>query len=211
MSSVRVVIAMATCQGWKLWQLNIKNAFLYGEIDKYIFMEQPPGYISKSHTMHVCKLKKALYGLKQAPRAWFGKIAEYLLFCGYYALDSDSSLFVKKKGELHMLVLLYVDDIILTGNDDGEVAMLRAELSIRFEMKDLGELHHFLGIQVERKKRGVLISQKVYAEQKVERFGMEDGKRFSTPLEIGVKLCRNEERILTDSKPFQALWKVLFI
>ncbi|KAK8926657.1 hypothetical protein KSP39_PZI018974 [Platanthera zijinensis] len=100
MTSVRVVMTLAVCQGWKMWQLNVKNVFFYGEIDKDIFMIPPPGYVSEDHPGYVCKLRKSLYNLKQAPRAWYGKIAEYLQFCGYFASDSDSSLFVKKKGEL---------------------------------------------------------------------------------------------------------------
>ncbi|KAK8940855.1 hypothetical protein KSP39_PZI009825 [Platanthera zijinensis] len=185
MTSVRMVIALAACQGWRMWQLDVKNAFLYGEIDKDIFMDQPPGFVSEVHPDYVCKLRKALYGLKQAPRAWYGKIAEYLQFCGYLASNSDSSLFIKKKGELSVLVLLYVDDMIITGNSEEEVARLRAELAIRFEMKDLGELHHFLGLEVERKESGILICQKGYAERIVNRFGLIEGKTCSTPMDQG--------------------------
>lgn len=102
-------------------------------------MEQPHGYVSHVHPEYVCKIKKALYGLKQAPRAWYGKITEYLQFCGYYASNFDSSLFVKKQGTLHVIVLLFVGDTIVTSNDDGEIAKPRAELSIRFEMKRFWE------------------------------------------------------------------------
>ncbi|KAK8921706.1 hypothetical protein KSP39_PZI020254 [Platanthera zijinensis] len=160
MTSVWVVIALAACQGWKMRQLDVKNVFLYGEIDKDIFMVQPLGYVSEVHPGHVCKLRKALYGLKQTPRAWYGKIAEYLQFCGYLASDSDSSLFIKKRGELHVLVLLYVDDIIVTGNSEEEVARLRAELAIRFEMKDLGETRTIGG------RRPIMFS---HVDQRVSR------------------------------------------
>lgn len=85
MTSLRLVLALAASSDWKLWQLDVKNTFLYGELDKDIYMEQPLGYISKQHPDYVCKLRKALYGLKQAPRAWYGKIAQYLQFCGYEA------------------------------------------------------------------------------------------------------------------------------
>ncbi|KAK8951797.1 hypothetical protein KSP39_PZI003445 [Platanthera zijinensis] len=205
MTSVRMVIALAACQGWRMWQLDVKNAFLYGEIDKDIFMDQPLGFVSEVHPDYVCKLRKALYGLKQAPRAWYGKIAEYLQFCGYLASNSDSSLFIKKKGELSVLVLLYVDDMIITGNSEEEVARLRAELAIRFEMKDLGELHHFLGLEVERKESGILVCQKGYAERIVNRFGLIEGKTCSTPMDQGLKLRRDEGRVLPDPLVFRAL------
>lgn len=118
MTSVRVVISLAVYHDWKLWQLDVKNAFLYGEIDKDIHMV---GYVSQAHPEYVGKLKNDLYGLKQAHRAWNGKIAEYLQFCDYFASNSDSSLFVKKQSKVHVIVLLYVDDMIVIGNDDEEI------------------------------------------------------------------------------------------
>jgi len=129
------VLALAALHDWKLWQLDVKNAFLYGELDKDIYMEQPPGYVSNSHPNYVCKLKKAFYGLKQASRAWYGKISQYLQFCGYQASNSDPSLFVKKQGSLHLVVLLYVDDMIITSNDEMEVDKLQDELAIRCDIK----------------------------------------------------------------------------
>lgn len=137
MTSVRIVLALAACFGWKLWQLDVKNAFLYGELDRPIYMDQPPGFVVEDRPNLVCKLKKALYGLKQAPRAWYGKIAEYLRFCGYVASESDSSLFIKKRQGLMVIVLLYVDDIILTGSNYVEISCLQDELSLRFDMKKL--------------------------------------------------------------------------
>ncbi|KAK8949180.1 MLP-like protein 423 [Platanthera zijinensis] len=202
---VLVVIALAACQGWRMWQLDVNNDFLYGEIDKDIFMVQPPGYVSEDHPGHFCKLRKTLYVLKQTSRAWYGKITEYLQFCGYFAFDSNSSLFVKKKGELHVLVLLYVDDMIVTINSKKEVARLRAELAVRFEMKDLRKLHHFLGLEMEWRKSGILVSQRSYAERIVQRFGMREGKSCTTPLDVGLKLRRDEGRVLSDPLVFRAL------
>ena len=168
-------------------------------------MEQPPGYISKTHPDFVCKLKKALYGLKQAPRAWYGKIAEYLHFCGYLASHSDSSLFIKNSGDLHMVVLLYVDDMIVTGNDEKEVANLRVELSTRFEMKDLGELSNFLGLEVKSVMDGIFLTQEGYAKKLVDRFGMKTSKKCSTPLDANAKIKSKEGSLLLYPRPFHAL------
>jgi hypothetical protein len=90
-TTVRILLALAACKSWKLWQMDVKNAFLHGELDKDIYMEQPRGFERKMHPEYVCKLKKALYGLKQAPRAWYGKISEFLIQSGFKVAPSDSS------------------------------------------------------------------------------------------------------------------------
>ena len=174
----------------------MKNAFLYGEIDKEIFMEQPPGFESQEYPNHVCKLKKALYGLKQAPRAWYGKLAQFLQFCGYMASSADPSLFFKRSGRAHVVVLLYVDDMIITGNDDAEIARLQEDMSVRFEMKKLGELNHFLGLEAERVTNGIFIGQQGYAKRIVDRFGVHQGKVRSTPLDTNIRLKRDEGSLL---------------
>ncbi|GKV11936.1 hypothetical protein SLEP1_g23148 [Rubroshorea leprosula] len=168
-------------------------------------MEQPPGYVANSHPDFVCKLKKALYGLKQAPRAWYGKIAQYLQFCGYLASDSDHSLFVKKQSSLHVIVLLYVDDIIITGNDEKEIARLQEELSIRFDMKNLGELNHFLGLEVENLENRIFVTQRNYAEKLVAKFDLKEGKKCSTPLDINIRLRRDEGSLLSNPQPYRVL------
>ena len=96
MVTLRTIISLAASKGWKLCQLDVKNAFFYGELDRDIFMEQPQRFASKEYPDYVCRLKKALYGLKQTPRAWFGKTVQYLNFCGFKSSCVDPSLFVKK-------------------------------------------------------------------------------------------------------------------
>ena len=126
----------------------MKNVFLYGELDRDIFMEQPQGITSKEYPDYVCRLKKTLYGLKQASRAWFGKIAQYLNFCGFKSSCVDPSLFVKKTTTVCTLLLLYVDDMIIIGDDIIEISSLQDTLSRRFEMKRLGEADCFLGLEI---------------------------------------------------------------
>ena len=205
MISVRLVLALVALHDWKLWQPDVKNAFLYGELDKDIYMEQPSGYVSNSHPNYVCKLKKALYELKQAPRAWYGKISQYLQFGGYQASDSDLSLFVKKQGSLHLVVLLYVHDMIITGNYEMEVDKLQDESAIIFDIKKLGELHHFLGLEVTNLASGIFLSQESYAKKLVERFGVNQSKRCSTPLEVNKKLRREEGSLLANPQPYRTL------
>ena len=156
-TTVRVLLALAASKSWKLWQMDVKNAFLHGELDREIYMEQPKGFESSIHPTYVCKLKKALYGLKQAPRAWYGKIAEFLVQSGYEVAPADSSLFMKERGGKLAIVLVYVDDLIIAGDDVEEIHQTRGNLSVRFQMKELGELKHFLGLEVERNSDGIFL------------------------------------------------------
>ncbi|GKV02840.1 hypothetical protein SLEP1_g15229 [Rubroshorea leprosula] len=180
MTSVRTVLALATSQNWKLWQLDVKNAFLYGELDKDIYMEQPPGYFANSHPDFVANSRK--------------------LF-----MDSDHSLFVKKQSSLHVIVLLYVDDMIIIGNDEEEIARLQEKLSIRFDMKNLGELNHFLGLKVENLENGIFVTQRNYAEKLVAKFDLKEGKKCSTPLDINTRLRRDECSLLSSPQPYRVL------
>jgi hypothetical protein len=129
-TTVQVLLALAATKSWRLWQLDVKNAFLHGELDKEIYMEQPRGFESKIHPEYVCKLKKALYGLKQAPRAWYGKIAEFLIQNDFKVTPSDSSLFVNFKEGRIAIVLVYVYDLIITGDNVDEIQRIRKNLSI---------------------------------------------------------------------------------
>ena len=137
--------------------MDVKNAFLHDELDKDIYMEQPRGFESKIHPEYVCKLKKALYVLKQAPRAWYGN--EFLIQSGFKLTPLDSSLFVKTKDGRLAIVLVYVDDLIITKDYSEEIQRTRENLSVRFQMKELGELKHFLGLEVERTKEALFLSQ----------------------------------------------------
>lgn len=125
-TTVRVLLALAARNTLRLWQMGVKNAFLHGELDREIYMEQPGGFESKAHPSYVWKWKKALYGLKQAPRAWYGKIAEFLLQSEYSVAPADSSLFVKERDGKLAIVLVYVDDLIITGDDEEEVDRTRS-------------------------------------------------------------------------------------
>ena len=205
MVTVRSIFSLASFKSWKIWQLDVKNAFLYGELDREVLMEQPPGFVSKEFPHHVCLLKKALYGLKQAPRAWYGKVAQYFIFCGFTVADSDSSLFVKTESKGHLLVLLYVDDMLITGENEAEISRLRNDLSIRFEMKNLGEIGCFLGLEVKKTCQGFFISQKSYAKNLLERFGMGESNGIATPMEPYLKLNKEEGELLKDERRFRQL------
>ena len=205
MKTIRVLLALAASREWKVWQLDVKNAFLYGELDREIYMEQPQGFERNAHPRYVCKLKKALYGLKQAPRAWYGKIAEFLVQSGYTPATADSSLFVKNNGDKIATVLVYVDDLIITGDLVEEISQTRENLSVRFQMKELGELKHFLGLEVEKVREGMFLCQQKYAREILEAFKMLECKPLLTPMEPNNKLRTGEGKDLEDTRMYRQL------
>ncbi|KAE8673149.1 hypothetical protein F3Y22_tig00111810pilonHSYRG00151 [Hibiscus syriacus] len=205
LTTVRVLLALAANKDWNLWQMDVKNAFLHGELDREIYMTQPMGFQSQDHPEYVCKLRKTLYGLKQAPRAWYGKIAEFLTKSGYSVTPADSSLFVKANEGKLAIVLVYVDDLIITGDDEAEILQTKENLSVRFQMKELGQLKHFLGLEVDRTHEGIFLCQQKYAKDLLKRFGMLECKSTSTPMEPNIKMCAHEGKDLEDATMYRQL------
>jgi len=157
-TTVRLVLAMTAHFGWNLRQLDVKNAFLHGILQEEVYMAQPPGFIDSQHPEYVCKLHKSLYGLKQALRAWNDKFTSFLPSLGFHTTYADSFLFVKKSGSSVVILLLYVDDIIITGNASTMIDDVICALTREFDIKDLGPLHFFLGIHVISQPDGLFFS-----------------------------------------------------
>ncbi|KAM1046957.1 hypothetical protein TB2_025912 [Malus domestica] len=183
LTTVRVLLAHATNKDRNLYQMDVKNVFLHGKLDREIYMMQPMGFKTEAHPEYVCKLRKSLYGLKQAPRAWYGKIAEFLTQSGYSVTPVDSSLFVKANEGKLAIMLVYVDDLIITGDDEAEILRMKENLSVRFQMKKLGQLKHFLGLEVDRTQEGIFICQQKYAKDLLKMFEMLECKLISTSIE----------------------------
>ncbi|GJW58994.1 retrovirus-related pol polyprotein from transposon TNT 1-94 [Tanacetum coccineum] len=146
MTTVRTMIAVASSSQWKISQMDVKNAFLNGDMNEEVYMKPHLGVPHQSGEVY--KLEKALYGLKQAPRAWYEKFSIVVTSLRFVASHHDSALFVKRSSAGRILLSLYVDDMIITGDDCDGIELLKAELSLHFAMKDLGLLHYFLGIEV---------------------------------------------------------------
>jgi hypothetical protein len=190
--TIRMVISIALVHKWSIRQLDVKNAFLHGFVSEDIYMEQPPGTADPQYPSHVCKLRKALYGLKQAPRAWFDRFSIFLLQYGFFCSLADPSLFIFHSNSDTLILLLYVDDILLTGSSAPLVTNLIQLLSSEFAMKDLGPIHHFLGIEITQTLEGLHLSQSHYALTILERAGMVDCKPMSTPLEAKTKTAATD-------------------
>ncbi|XP_059630984.1 uncharacterized mitochondrial protein AtMg00810-like [Cornus florida] len=196
MPTVRTLLAVATIRGWPLWKIYVNNAFLHGNLRETVFMKPPPGYVCPPN--HVCHLHKSLYGLKQAPRAWFEIFPSAIIQAGFHQSPNDNSLFVKRTTRGSTCLLLYVDDMIITGNDVSGITSLKTYLMRSFKMKDLGPLTYFLGLEISRSKAGVSIRQKKYAEDVLSLAHLTDSKLCDTPLELKAKLRKDDGSPLPD-------------
>ena len=169
LNTIRVLLSVAANLDWPLHQMDIKNAFLNGELKEEVYMTLPPGF-EEGRGDKVCKLKKSLYGLKQSPRAWFDRFSKVLKVEGYKQCLSDHTMFVKTEGGRRCILIVYVDDIILTGDHIDEMSRIKLALGKEFEVKDLGNLKYFLGMEVARSRKGVYVSQRKYILDLVKSF-----------------------------------------
>jgi histone deacetylase 1/2 len=181
-ATVRLVLSLVVSQGWSLRQLDVQNTFLHGVLEEDVYMKQPRGFQDPSHSDYHCKLDKALYGLKQAPRAWYSRLSLKLQALGFTSSKADIPLFIYKKGAVTIYLLVYVDDIIVTSSCPAAVDALLSDLKAEFPLKDLGPLHYFLGIEVNRLSDGILLTQTKYASDILRRVGLSDCKPVTTPL-----------------------------
>eukprot|EP00253_Pinus_taeda_P022960 PITA_22960 len=157
-----------------------------------VYIEKPLGYEMKGEEHKVCKLKKALYGLKQVPRAWYSRIDSYLLENGFEKCEGEPTVYIKEKDGKLLIVVLYVDDVIFTGNDDYLIENFKAVVKEEFEMTDMGLLRYFLGIEVDQNKNGIFISQAKYVNEVLGGFNMQECKTTITPTVMGLKLSKED-------------------
>ncbi|KAL9263314.1 Retrovirus-related Pol polyprotein from transposon RE1-like protein [Drosera capensis] len=183
--------------------MDVKNAFLNGDLSEEVYMKPPPGYDHPPNK--VCLLRKALYGLKQAPRAWYAKFHSTLGQLGFTISSYDSVLFIKKSSTDILLLLLYVDDMIITGDNIYCIQKVKKFLSAQFEMKDLGLVSYFLSLEVSKSSTGYYLSQTKYASDLISRAGIIDAKTANTPLETNVKLRPTDGQLLKDPTRYHQL------
>jgi hypothetical protein len=186
-AAVRTVLATAVSCDWPVQQLDVKNAFLHDTLNETVFCSQPIGFADLAHPDLVCRLHKSLYGLKQAPRAWYNRFATYLLSLRFVEAKADTSLFIFRRGGDTVYLLLYVDEIILTASNTMLLRRTISALQKEFVMKDLGPLHHFLGITVEHRSDGMFLHQRTYTLD-IKRVAMADCKPCTTPVDLQAKL-----------------------
>ncbi|GJQ95498.1 ribonuclease H-like domain-containing protein [Tanacetum coccineum] len=187
-ATIRTVLSLAVSRKWPIHQLDVKNAFLNGDLFETVYMHQPLGFVDSRYPHHVCLLQRSLYGLKQAPRAWFQRFTGYATRAGFSHSRCDSSLFIYTQGSQVAYLLIYVDDIILTASSTALLQQIIASLHKEFDMTDLGALNYFLGISATRHSTGLFLSQKKYALQLLERAHMVACNPSRTPVDTEAKL-----------------------
>jgi hypothetical protein len=191
----KALFAIAAALDLDLEQMDVKTAFLYGDIDEEIYVEQPTGL---GLDTRICKLNKALYGLKQSPRIWFQTLATFLISLGFQPITADPGVFACNG----TYIIVYVDDLLIIGPNHSEIKDIKASLSKRFHMSDLGPCSYYLGIQVirDRATRTIRLSQKAYIEKILREFDMWECKPVTTPIDTHVKLTESDEDTPVDQK-----------
>jgi len=192
--TVRVMLALAAQWKLKVFQLDVKSAFLNGDLQEEVFVEQPLGFVKAGEEGKVYKLQKALYGLKQAPRAWYSKIDSFFLQNEFERSENEPTLYVKKGTNGFIVVCLYVDDIIYFSSSPKLLEEFKAAMMNQFEMTDLGLLQYFLSLEVKQGEDGIFLCQRKYAEDLLKKFHMEKCEAIRTPMNTNEKLQRDDGR-----------------
>ena len=194
LEAIRLFLAFAAHMRIKVYQLDVKSAFLYGKLHETVYVSQPPGFEAPGLDNKVYLLDKALYGLHQAPRAWYETLSKHLLEHGFSRGANDSTLFILKKGGDFLIVQIYVDDIIFGSSNEELCREFEKVMKSKFEMSAMGELSFFLGLQVSQEKTGTYVHQTKYVHEILKRFGLEDSLPYDTPLPTNLKLSPDDEK-----------------
>ena len=208
--SVRAVIALAAKKRLLLHQMDVITAFLNGTLEEEVYMKQPEGFAKEGEDKLVCKLKKSIYGLKQSPRCWNNALDNYLRSINLKQSKADPCVYTATEGET-VIVAVYVDDILVATENERTMSEIKRQISERFEIKDLGVLKSFLGVQVKVMKNEIFIGQSGYTRNILEKFEMSEAKPISTPVDISAKVKQANSHPV-DAKLYQsAVGKLLYL
>jgi hypothetical protein len=205
LEAIIMFLAYACHKRLKAYQMDVKSAFLNGDLSEEVYMEQPEGFKLFDNPNLVCKLKKSLYGLKEAPRDWYHKLDTYLKDKGFKRGTTNNNLYIKIEDNNLLIVLVYVDDIIFGCNKDSLVEWFAFSMESKFEMSMIGELSFFLRLQITQRPKGMLISQEKYLREMLKRFQMKDSKPVGTPMETGCKLRKGDDSPDVDQSSYQSM------
>ncbi|CAM8910995.1 unnamed protein product [Rhodiola kirilowii] len=206
MTTVRCLLAIAAARNWPLHQLDVDNAFLHGTLEEEVYMKLPPGFYKKEKAAgKVCKLIKSLYGLKQASRQWFAKFSSSLVEFGFQSSLNDYSLFTLTRGSVFLILLVYVDDVIITGNSEELISEVKQFIHEKFRIKDLGQLKYFPGLEVARSTDGIFLHQQKYALELLEEHNLTDCKPAKMPMTLKHNLSMSAAAVMTDPLHYRRL------
>ena len=201
-TAIRLLLALVAHFDLELHQMDVVTAFLNGDLEEDIYMEQPEGCIDKAQPDSVCKLLRAIYGLKQAHRQWHSRIDEFLIGeLGFKTTHSDPCLYIRRQGNVTMIIALYVDDLLLAGSDVEVILWMKNELNTRFEMKDLGEAKTCVGLEIDRiRSENILtVTKSKYARAVLKRFKMSTSNPCATLMEPSLHVRKQVTETGTDA------------
>jgi Reverse transcriptase (RNA-dependent DNA polymerase) len=190
MSTVRTLVSLAVNDGWKLYQLDVKNVFLHGDLSEELYIEISSGFGTNQTICKVCRLRKSLYGLKRSPRVWFYRFRKIMVGMRYQQINANHTVFYRKHGGHATMLVVYVDDMIVTGNDEKKIAQLKVKLGKKFEVKNLRQLKYFFEIEVAHGIEGIVLSQRKYTLDLLNETGMLGCKPAVTPIDQKTRLGR---------------------
>jgi hypothetical protein len=205
LEAIRMLLAFACFKNFKLFQMDVKSAFLNGFIAEEVYVEQPPGFENHEFPNHVFKLSKALYGLKQAPRAWYERLSGFLIEKGFTRGKLDTTLFLMFDGKDMLIVQIYVDDIIFGSTNENLCKEFSKTMQDEFEMSMMGELKFFLGLQIKQTEDGIFLNQSKYVIDLLKRFGLTNAKAYGTPMSPSTKLDKDEKGKPVDVKLYRGM------
>lgn len=206
METVRLLLALAEKNGWEVHHLDVKSAFLNGELMEDVYVMQPEGFAERGKEHLVYKLLKALYGLRQAPRAWYAyaKLNQCLLKLGFVKCPYEHAVYSRREGNDALIIGLYVDDLLITGTNVSAIERLKVQVKNEFDMSDLGRLSHYLGIEVNQTKEYIELKQSSYAKKLLEKSGMAECKSTKYPMEPGIQLSKDSAGKEVDPRQFRS-------
>jgi hypothetical protein len=201
--TMKLLLALVAQNDWYTFQLDVKSAFLNGVLNEEIYVEQPAGFENSTNKVYL--LKKALYGLKQAPRAWYSRLGNHLLSLGFNRSMNGVTLYVKHADGYKLIVSVYVDDLLITGDKEQLVEEFKTNMKDMFEMNELGLLIYFLGMEVTQSDQGYFLCRKCFSLKTLDNFAMSKCKRVITPMIQGQKLMKEDGSPKADGKVYRSL------
>jgi hypothetical protein len=205
METMRLMLALAVAEGWEMHHMDVKTAFLNGDLQEEVYVQQVLGFEVTGQEHKVLKLHKALYGLHQAPRAWNQKLYEKLVALGFVKCPSEHAIYCRGSGADRLVVGVYVDDLVITGANNNNIKKFKVQMASVFKMSDLGLLTYYLGIEVKQEQEGITLSQGSYARKILEKGGMLGCNPVHVPMQAKLKLSSKGNSPYVDATEYRSL------
>ena len=210
-NSIRMVLAIAALRNLEVHQMDVKTAFLNGDLNEEIYMEQPEGFVAPGQEKKVCKLVKSLYGLKQAPKQWHEKFDNVMITSGFKINECDKCVYVKNTENEYVIVCLYVDDMLIVGSNDKMIKSTKNMLNSKFDMKDMGMADVILGIKITRTSDGLILSQSHYVDNILGKFDKDNSGVVRTPIDLSLKLSKNKGESISQIEYSRIIGSLMYL